>query len=89
MVESADCRLWKGALILLCSCSPMGDTSRQSFQWLVNYVWILHMNLVKRGYGVSIQVVSSDSSQLVMEIAGDCNEPGQPRKCEVLLATFF
>lgn len=47
------------------------------------------MNLVKRGYGVRIQVVSSDSSQLVMEIAGDCNEPGQPRKCEVLLATFF
>lgn len=30
-MESADCRLWKGALILLCSCSPMGGNKQTVF----------------------------------------------------------
>lgn len=77
-------KLWKGSKVSHCSRS---GKYRQSFQWLVNSVWTLQVNLVKSGCGA--RIVRPDSSQRVMEKAGDCNEPVRPRKCEVLLASSF
>lgn len=84
MAGSAGHKLWKGSTVSHCSCN---GTYRQSFQWPVNSVWTLQVNLVKSGYGV--RIVRPESSQWVMEIAGDCNEPGRLRKCEALLASLF
>lgn len=39
--------------------------------------------------GYRLRIVRSDSSQLVIEIVGNCSEPGQPRKCEMLLTSSF
>lgn len=76
MAGSAGNKLWKGSMVSHCS---RNRKYRQSFQWLVN--------LVKSDCGV--RIVRPDSSQWVMEIAGDCNEPRRPRKHEVLLASSF